>query len=235
MLSSPSIDSGGSLTLVFRGQSRTISLDRFSAYSSDRDPPPRIEIDPSVSPDVFDQFAAACQGGSVTITRETGADLGRLFSKWRMPDLSQAIDRWIAAHADDMLLPTALAEGVDCSAALAALSANLPRFLDDPLLLKLPLRTLSRVLNVRGRRGDVRRIFAFLLGALDRIGPAASVLFVGLDFAALAAADVLELLDRPSFIWEFVAEAVAGAWTAAKAAMTANDETVDRAIAALPA
>jgi hypothetical protein len=237
-MSFSSLESDPLVTLVFRGQSRAVSLDHFSTYSTDSDPPTHIEIDSSVSTEAFDQFATACQGGNITITRETAADLSRLFSKWRMPDLARAIERWIGSHTDDMMIPVvlaALAEGSDCSAELTGISDNLTRFLDDPLLIKLPLPVLGRVLNIEGHRGAVRQIFTFLLKALDEIGPAASVLFAGLDFAGLKAEDLLELLDRPSFIWEFVAEAVGDASKAAKAAVLAEDQRIDQALAGLPA
>jgi hypothetical protein len=235
MLGSPSFASERFVTLVFRGQSRLVPLDHFCVYSTDLDPPARIDIDSLVSPEAFDQFATTVEGGDLTITRETAADLGQLFAKCHMPELAGAITRWIGSHTNDMLIPTALAalaEEGDCSAALSALSANLSNLLDDPLLLKLPLSALRRVLDSRTRGDDERRIFAFLLRALDCIGPAASILFVGLDFSALAATELLELLDRPSFIWEFVADAVAAASNAAKTVILADDAAIDRALTA---
>jgi hypothetical protein len=107
-------------------------------------------------------------------------------------------------------LQEGLCAGEDVSEIETDLQANFFEVIDDARLLEVPLSVLMRVvpLGVSGEADKRERLFGFCLRVFDRIGPASSVLFAGLDAATLTSGNLVALKDRPGFLWNFLGEAL---------------------------
>jgi hypothetical protein len=162
-----------------------------------------------VTEDAFRTWVEACQFQHYEVTPQNARGLFLLSSWWQTAVILKQVIADVTANPTELLidiLVCAYEHNVESHDLEFCLSMNLTKFLGGRLF-DLQLPVLARVLSRNWTDTEFPQIFQLLLGALDRLGRAASVLFVVLRPGRLGEAE-LSALDQKDFDWRLFGRAL---------------------------
>jgi hypothetical protein len=200
--------------VAFRDREFAIAAGLFAGYSRRFDElnprPQRIDLRQDIDERAAEAFLNFCQMRPYEITADTFADLETLEEDWEVEQLRAVLDEFLRDHARDGLvvqvLGRAIRRGVDTTDLEGLVRRNFDALAHDDRLPGLPIPVLTRVVNYDV---DFDDLFGFLTRCLERAGPAASVLFRGVDMGRLTFDQVQHLRRAGAFVWGFTNQSVA--------------------------
>jgi hypothetical protein len=200
----------------------------FEAAWDGNSPSGRLTIDLTLSRSsvlVFVNYLNALSLTSNPLSPPTVFDVLTLASVWKISTLQALCETFIDQHISDLVAPTCeflRSTSGDRSRIESILRRHLPSFATKRALRTLPIDCLSRILVFpTNSDSSFSELFDLAVDCYREQGPAAAILFRGLDLRQLSGPRLRTMTSLPDFSWSLVADSL---WGTTKGLLEDNAE-----------